>query len=158
MPPGEAARRFLAAVALGLVGGFVYSFLRPVRKKHPARADLLYWAVIFSLWLEHSFRLCRGDIRPENGLGLLLGSFLFDRLLGRRLLPVFTGFWKLFRGFFRALLWPLKKFMVFLQKIGNFLLLKAKKQFTIRKSENKTGGIGHGGKEAVPERSVGVQK
>ena len=131
--PWEAFRLFLLALGLGAVAGVIYSFLRPLRPRFTALADLLFLAGLYYLWLEHSFRFCRGDIRLWNGLGILLGAWGFDRLLGRRLLPFFSGFWKLVRSIFRILLWPGKIFMEFLRKIRNFLLLKIQKMFTIKK-------------------------
>ena len=89
-PPGVAAGRFAAALALGIGLGIVYAFLRPLgRRRWPW--DLCFTVCALWVWAELSFRICRGDIRMAELLGLAAGVMASIALFG----TIFTRFWKI---------------------------------------------------------------
>ena len=101
--PDLAARRFALSCLLGCVLGVIYGFLRPLRRRFPVLGDLLFLPAVFWLWLEVSFRICRGDLRLGYSFGLAAGCFLWEATAGRLLRPVFEGIWKGLEAFFRFL-------------------------------------------------------
>ena len=90
--PAQQARFLLLALAIGCLLGVFYAFLQPFRRKHPHLSDLLLAIATFWGWLEHSFRICQGDLRLSYTLCLFLGIWLFHRTAGRWLQPVFLFF------------------------------------------------------------------
>ena len=116
IPPVLAARRLGIGCLVGLGLGLWYAALRPLRRKRNAPADLLFLAAAFAGWLWHGFGVCRGDLRLGYSMGLPLGALAFDRLLGRRLAPVFDGFWRAVRKILEIILLPGKVFLEFFKK------------------------------------------
>lgn len=136
--PAEAGRLFLLALLLGAALGIFYGFLRPLRPKLTLVGDLLFLTALFWVWTFHSFYFCRGDIRLANALGILLGTLLWDRTVGRLFHPVFRLFWKIIGKFFHLLLFPLKFFAKKTAKTAKFLLATSKKTFTIKRNIKNT--------------------
>ena len=92
--PGEALLRFAWGLALGAALGFCYDFLRPLRRRHHAPADVLFVITALVLWVRYSFQICQGDIRVGGTASMGLGAVLWQYTaapLSRRLC---TGFWK----------------------------------------------------------------
>ena len=61
--PALDAARFSAACLLGMGLGVIYGFLRPLRPRLTALADLIFVACFGAAWVYHSFGICRGDLR-----------------------------------------------------------------------------------------------
>ena len=115
--PALAARRFLLSCLLGCLLGILYGALRPLRRRKPVLGDLLFLPAAVWLWLEVSFRICRGDLRLGYSFGLFAGCFLWEATAGRLLRPVFEGIWKGLEEICCFLLLPLKKFLYFVKKL-----------------------------------------
>lgn len=115
--PAEAALRFVWGLALGMVLGAVYDFLRPLRKKRNAPADLLFVLIAFQVWIYLSFGICKSDIRIDITAALVIGAICWLNTAGKVVRPVFRWFWL---GIFQLLalfLSPIKKI---LKKIAHF--------------------------------------
>jgi hypothetical protein len=118
--PALAADRFLAACLIGMQMGFVYDFLRPLRPKLTAIADLLFLAALATGWVYLGFGVCRGDLRFGYTAGLGMG-FLFWELTATRLLrPVFAAVWR-----------PFQKIFAFFIKNAKKLFATGRKKVTI---------------------------
>ena len=116
--PGEAALRFLWGLALGGLMGVVYEFLRPLRRRRNAPADLLFVGFSLWIWVWYSFRICAGDIRLGGTAALGLGAIALIRTLGKRLSRLFFPFW---RGIFLVFAWILSPVKKIFRKTGDFL-------------------------------------
>ena len=68
--PALAARQFALACLVGAVLGLIYGFLRPVRRKHSAVADLLFLGAVFWGWAQ-----LPGKPPPEGCCGLFFHFF-----------------------------------------------------------------------------------
>ena len=101
--PAPAALRFAAACLIGMALGVVYDFLRPLRPRATAAADLVFLLAAGVGWVYLGFGICRGDLRLGCMAGLPLGMLLWEKTAGQFLRPVFTGFWRLLGRFFRLL-------------------------------------------------------
>ena len=88
-PPAVAAGRFGAAVVLGLALGVVYSFLRPVKRRH--LGDLVFSACALWGWIWLTFGICRGDVRGAYLAGMAAGAWATHGAFA----PVFRVFWKI---------------------------------------------------------------
>lgn len=108
--PALSALRFGAGLALGAALGLVYGFLRPLRTRRSAPADLLFMAAAFYAWLVLSFAVCRGDIRLGITLALPLGALLWENTAGRLLRRPFRLFWQGVAAAVGLLMLPFKKF------------------------------------------------
>lgn len=107
--PGEAALRFLWGLALGALMGIVYEFLRPLRRRRNAPADLLFVLFCLWVWIWYGFQICAGDIRLGGTAALGLGAMALIFVFGKPLRGLFFPFW---RGSFQIFGWifaPLKK-------------------------------------------------
>lgn len=143
--PLLAAQRFSYAFLTGVVLGFVYGFLRPLRPKYTALSDFLFLAVLLYGWLFLHFRLCQADIRMAYHAAMLLGGFAWELSIGRLLRPVFGTFWNMLYKIWGFLLLPFKKF----SKMSKILLASGQKWVTIywcnhRHYLSKFGGKNHG--------------
>ena len=112
--PAQDGRRFLIACLLGLGLGLIYGFLRPLRKRHPIFADILFLPFMGYGWLYLGFAVCRGDLRLGYCAGLPLGGILWELTVGRLLRPIFDLFWK---GVFRIFLCIFRIFGKIFEKI-----------------------------------------
>ena len=117
--PAFAARALLTALGMGAALGVFYGFLRPLRPRLTALADLVFVAAAFQAWLAHTFALCGGDSRPVCILAMALGGLAWEATLGRLLRPVFALFWQ-------TMGWPLKKTWNIFHKFQKYLLAKKK--------------------------------
>jgi len=99
--PALAADRFLAACLIGMQLGFVYDFLRPLRPKLTAIADLLFLAALGAGWIYLGFGVCRGDLRFGYTVGLGLGLLFWELTATRVLRRVFAWVWRPIQKFFR---------------------------------------------------------
>ena len=124
MTPAIAAGRFAAAWLLGLGLGACFGFLRPLARKCPLLADLLFAPLLIFVWVYLSFGVCRGDIRPGITLGLLLGAICFYCTIGRLLQPVFDRF-------FQLLFLPFEKIIKKIRKFAKNMFAFGKKSATI---------------------------
>jgi len=154
--PEVAARRFLLSCLLGMVLGFVYGGLRPMRRRFPKLGDGLFLLAAVRLWLELSFRICRGDLRIVYSFGLLAGCCVWEWTAGRLLGPVFDGIWKSLAAVYRIFAFPAKKILDFVK----ILFASAEKWVTIRnkyywKYLRKCGGNDHGRKKESAEKREG---
>ena len=118
--PAFAARALLTALGLGAALGAFYGFLRPLRPRLTAPADLIFLAAVFWAWLVHTFALCGGDSRPVCLLAMLAGGIGWERSLGRLLRPIFVLFWQ-------AVGWPFGKIRIIFHKFQKYLLANRKK-------------------------------
>ena len=143
--PAEDGRRFLMACLIGLGLGLVYGFLRPLRRKRPVFADLMFLPAMGYAWLYLGFAVCRGDLRLGYCAGLLFGAVIWELTVGRLLRPVFdllfTGIFWISNGFFRIFGKIFKK----IQKNLKILFALWKKCYTIVKTtrsekQRKNGG------------------
>jgi len=149
--PAQAIRWFGAALALGAGLGLFYGFLRPLRKKRTAPADLLFSAALFYAWLYLSFGVCRGDIRLGCTTGLFLGVYGFDRTVGRWLSPLFSTFWKGIGCVLRFLTYPVRKIFEKMQEIIKILFASLKKWGTIKWNKTRHAGKRPGGSHEEAE-------
>ena len=143
--PAQDGRRFLIACLLGLGLGLVYGFLRPLRRRRPVLADLLFLPVMGYIWLYLGFAVCRGDLRLGYCAGLPTGGIIWEVTVGRLLRPVFDLFWKgifrIFQGFFRIFGKIFKK----IQKNLKILFALWKKCYTIVKTNRSNKQRNNGG-------------
>ena len=91
--PAEAAQRVLWALAVGAFLGLCYDFLRPLRRRHHAPADLLYVVVALFSWTWYSFKICAGDIRMGGTVTLGLGILLWLGTVSIVVRKLFYQFW-----------------------------------------------------------------
>lgn len=125
--PMEAAWRFLPALGLGCALGLLYAFLRPLGQKLRHLADLIFTVFLIAAWVQLSFGVCRGDLRPAYTLTLLTACFLLNTALQPLLFPVFSFFWHMIFQIFSFLSGLLKKIYGKCIKIRNFLFSRRKK-------------------------------
>ena len=130
--PATDIRRFLLACLLGLGLGIWYGALRPLRRRHPYAADLLFLFALFPAWLYLGFAVCHGDLRLGYTAGLFLGCILEELTVGILLRPYFSILWQLECRIFSVFTLPIKNFFVFCGKIVNFLFARSKKWSTIK--------------------------
>ena len=147
--PAEAAWRFLPALGLGCALGLLYCFLRPLRQRLRHLPDLIFSVCLLAAWVQLSFGVCRGDLRPVYTLFLFAACFLFDTAASPLLSPVFSWFWKMFFRFFAFLWGLLKNFSLKCKKIANFLFARRKKEGIIKCNNRmhlrrRTGGKPNG--------------
>lgn len=116
------------ALVLGSGLCVVYDFLRPLRFRHHAPADLCFVAVMVALWLDFNFGLCGGRIRFAPNFFLATGFFLWRLTLSRLTKAVFSRFWGGIFCLFRVITFPAKKFLQFLRKIAKKYLQVSKKR------------------------------
>ena len=134
--PAVAAQRFLWGLLLGVQLGLFYEFLRPLRRRHHAPADLLFVGFGFWVWVWYSFQICHGDIRLGASAALLLGAILTVCLTGRLLQKLFFPFWSGIFHIFSQFTRPVKKIF---QKIRIFI----KKVFASGKKRGTIDRIKH---------------
>ena len=100
----DPAQEFLRVgwgLALGAGLGLWYGFLRPLRRRWDAPADLLFVAGALYAWLVLSFAVCQGDIRIGYTAALILGTVAWEATVGRWLRRPFALFWKGVGAIFR---------------------------------------------------------
>ena len=152
--PAEGVWRLLCAILLGMALGPGYDFLRPLGRKHPHLADLLFAPLLLWGWLYVSFAVCNCDIRMVYTLGLLAGLLAWEVTAGRWLQPVCYLFWKKMEAAFRLFLIPWKNFLKFVK----ILFASAKKWVTIEcakvlKVRKKRRKESHDRQEHNPQKS-----
>ena len=113
--PTLATQRFLAACLIGAALGIVYGFLRPLRPRFTAAADLVFLAAAFFGWLQLAFRICMGDVRIAYLAGMGLGTVCWEISAGRLLRPIFFIFWHTLGHILRFLMKPVKKILKILK-------------------------------------------
>ncbi len=146
--PALDAWRFGMACLLGLPMGAAYSFLRPLRSRHPIFADLLFLPALFYGWLYLGFAVCHGDIRIGYCAGLAVGFFVWQWTLGSWLQPVFWAFWRLVSRIWNGFLRIFKKFFKKIRKIIKNVFALWKKWVTIINTNySKNGGAPFGKKK-----------
>lgn len=118
--PAIAARALAASLAAGGALGALYGFLRPLRPRLTALADLIFVAAALLAWLQVTFGHFAGDCRPGCILVILAGIMVWEATVGRLLQPIFAAFW-------RGIWWPMRKMGYFFQKFYNYLLAIRKK-------------------------------
>lgn len=107
--PQQAARQALIALLVGCACGLLHGFLRPVGRKHPHLADLVFGAGLLWAWLYVGFAVCAGDLRLGYTGALFAGTVLWELSFGRLLRPLFTGIWRFFARLFRFAASPFVK-------------------------------------------------
>ncbi|MBQ8769290.1 MAG: hypothetical protein IJZ15_06580 [Oscillospiraceae bacterium] len=100
--------------------GFVYDFLRPLRPKLTAIADLLFLAALAAGWVYLGFGVCRGDLRFGYTAGLGMGILFWELTATRLLRRAFAYFWR-----------PFQKFFAFFIKNAKKLFATGRKKVTI---------------------------
>ncbi len=115
-PPQIAAERYLWGVALGLIPGLLYGFLRPLGRRRRALADVSFLIGAFPVWLYFSFAVCQGDLHLGYLSSLFLGGILFDCTAGRLFCLIWEGFWNLAGAFWGKWRKFFKKIRLFLKK------------------------------------------
>ena len=139
--PIDAAYRLLWSLGVGAALGCFYGFLRPLRPKLTALADLIFVAAAFYGWLYIGFGICGGDLRFGCTAAMAAGGFAWEMTVGRWLRPVFRGFWQFLAKTTAFFLLPLKIFLENIQKIVKFLLASGKKWFTIKSNRQSNQPI-----------------
>jgi hypothetical protein len=124
--PALAADRFLAACLIGMQLGFVYDFLRPLRPKLTAVADLLFLFTLGAGWIYLGFGVCKGDLRVGYTVGLGMGILFWEGTATRLLRPVFAYFWR-----------PFQKFFAFFIKNAKKLFATGRKKVTMNCNKNQ---------------------
>lgn len=138
MRPGVAFGRFLMGILCGGVVGLFYGFLRPLQKGRAILADLIFvlgagWALLY-----YGFAICRGDLRLGYLAAVGVGAFLWNRIFGWWLRPIFRIFWH-FMGLFTL---PFRKIFKKFCDFIKFLFATGKKSVTIRrKCDKKEKGV-----------------
>lgn len=142
--PGEAALRVLWGLAVGALLGLWYDFLRPLRHRHNAPADICFVLTMLLAWVWYSFRICGGDIRFGGTAALGLGFLLWLGTAGMAVRKVFYWFWlaifRIFSVFVQPFVKIFKKIWLFLKKVFAY----GKKRGYNRKSNRKPPQT-HGG-------------
>ena len=129
--PDLAAQRLLWGLLLGAQLGLVYEFLRPLRVRHHAPADLLFVGFGFWVWGWYSFQICAGDIRLGATVALMLGTFLTVFLTGRLLRKLFFPFWRGIFHIFSQFALPAKKIFKKIRYFSKKVFASGKKRGTI---------------------------
>ena len=148
--PALTAQRFAAAFLIGIVLGFVYSFLRPLRPRFTLLSDLLFLGAVFFGWLQLAFRVCGGDMRIAYLGGMGLGTVCWEQTAGRLLRPMFGIFWQSLGDILRFFLNPVKK----ISKKLKILFASGEKWVTIkwnnrRQTRRTFGGKKHGKNQRI---------
>ena len=146
MTPEVAFGRFLMGVLCGGVIGLIYCFLRPLQRGRAVFADLLFvlgagWALLY-----YGFAICRGDLRFGYLAAVAVGIFLFNRLCGWWLRPIFRIFWYSV-GLF---LLPVRKIFKKTRDFIKFLFASAKKWVTIKRKRNAQKGAHYAKEDRFP--------
>ena len=119
--PAEAAHRVLWALVVGAFLGLCYDFLRPLRRRHHAPADLLFVLVALMAWIWYNFKICRGDIRLGGTATLGLGILLWRGTASLVVRKLFCWFWavifQILSAFFHPFLKIFKKMWLLLKKV-----------------------------------------
>ena len=129
--PALSAHRFGIGLLLGAGLGLFYGALRPLRRRCPHLADLVFVGILGYIWLVHSFAVCRGDIRLGYSAGLFLGCWGWERTFGYWLRPVFLAIWSPVMTILDHILLRVKKFFNFLAHFSKKIFASAKKWVTI---------------------------
>ena len=142
MSPGA---QFGWGLLLGGVLGVFYDFLRPLRGRNNAPADLVFVFAMIAVWVQFQFGLCAGQIRLATTSALGLGFAFFELSLSRLTKPVFFWFWRVVFSFFGIITLPVKKFFEKIRKITKKVFASFKKTGTMegnrrRISRRKLGG------------------
>ena len=159
--PIQAAWIAMVACLCGMGLGVVYSFLRPLRPKWTALADLLFLAALLYGWLWLSFAVCRGDLRFGYTACLFLGIFFWEMTLGKVLRKVFFGIWAVIWQIWGWIWWPVGKIFRKIAQFIKFLFASWKKWVTIgwnnrRNARRRTGGPNGTIQKPPGKRQVGV--
>lgn len=117
IPPQEAARRLLWAVAIGAALGLCYELLRPLRRRGNAVGDLIFVVAALYGWVCLSFGICAGDVRFAGTVAMGIGAALWEWLPGRLLRPVYAKIVAFLRG---TLAWLLRPWQKIFKKRKNF--------------------------------------
>jgi hypothetical protein len=146
--PAQAALQFAQGLGLGLCLGFLYGFLRPLRRHWAALGDLIFIVAAFWAWLQLSFGICRGDIRLGITASLALGALIWELTAGRLLRRPIALLWQTLGHLIALFLRPVKYFLQIIHKICKKVFASAKKWGTIgwnscRHRRHKPGGIAH---------------
>lgn len=119
--PAVAGLRVLWGLAVGAILGLCYDFLRPLRRRHHAPADVIFVLAALFGWIWYSFRICAGDIRMGGTCSLGIGMLLWlgtGSLVCRKL---FYWFWLVIFQILSVLSLPFRKFFkifrIFLKKV-----------------------------------------
>ena len=115
--PAEAAFRVLWGLAVGAVLGLWYDFLRPLRRRHNAPADLCFVLAALFGWIWYSFKICSGDIRFGGTAAIGMGILLWLGTAGMVLRKAFYWFWFVIFRIISVFSVPFAKFF---QKISQF--------------------------------------
>lgn len=115
MSPGRA---LLAALVTGAGLGLIYDFLRPLRHRFTAPADLMFVAALLAAWVQLHFGVLQGDVRFATTVAILAGVLVWEATAGKLLSRIFGWFWNTVAAFFGVLSRP---FRMFFEKTGIFI-------------------------------------
>jgi hypothetical protein len=135
--PDLAAHRLLWGLLLGAQLGLVYEFLRPLRSRHHAPADLLFVGFGFWVWVWYSFQICAGAIRLGATVALMLGTLLTVCLAGKLLRKLFFPFWRGIFHIFSQFALPVKKFFEKTRIFSKKVFASGKKRGTIERIKHR---------------------
>ena len=142
--PAEAALRFLWGLAVGAMLGVCYDFLRPLRRRHHAPADILFVLVSFMAWVWHSFQICAGDIRLGGTVSLGIGMLLWMGTASMAVRKVFYWFWLVIFQILSILTLPFakifKKIRLFIKKVIAYGKKRGYNKTSDRKPPQISGG------------------
>ena len=119
--PADAAQRVLWGLAVGAILGLLYDFLRPLRRRRNAPADLCFVVALLAGWVWYSFQICGGDIRFGGTASLGIGILLWLGTAGFPARRFFSWFWMVIFRILSVFWLPFAKFFkkirLFLKKV-----------------------------------------
>lgn len=139
--PGDAALRFLWGLAVGAVLGVCYDFLRPLRRRHNAPADVIFVLAALWGWVWYSFKICAGDIRLGGTVALGLGMLLWLGTASVVIRKAFYWFWLVIFQILSAFALPFAKIFKKIRLFSKKVFASGKKRgYNKRSNQKQTSG------------------
>lgn len=120
---------FIYFIILGAAGGLIYDSLRAARQsiRHSVSAvlieDGIFWIAVFAACYTVFFLKNQGALRGYGFLGMICGGILYFLLLS-------PGFLKVWRGIWKLLLFPVRKWQKYTENEDGKKASKTKKLLT----------------------------
>lgn len=142
--PASAALRVLWGLAVGVMLGVGYDFLRPLRRRYHAPADVVFVLAAVWAWIWYSFKICAGDIRLGGTASLGLGMLLWLGTGSPVIRKVFFWIWLVIFRILSVLSLPFAKIFEKIQHFSKKVIAYGKKRGYNRMSNQKqTSGGTH---------------
>lgn len=143
--PSDAAFRILWGLSTGVILGVCYDFLRPLRRRRHAPADIVFLLAAVWCWTWYSFQICAGDIRLGGTASLGIGMLLWMGTASVLVRKVFYWFWLAIFQIFHLLTLPFRKIFQKIRHFSKKVFASGKKRGynkrTDRNPPETTGGI-----------------